>query len=618
MPKRIKPIHLIVGILIFAMVMALFVVTALTEYRRAVAREKQAVSEQLNLTKSQVESVINTKLQAAQGIVAHIETHPDLTNEEFIAYSSKLMPFGDSMIRNIGILKDTTIRYVFPIKGNEAAIGRDLATIDGQKEQVLFVKNKRQAYLSAPVNLVQGGRGIIYRTPILISSQAVTSTQTVTNTPPIADYWGQLSLVLDYDRLIAAITGNIKKSSLTVLITEYDTEMKIRRIIWAKKDGESVNELVGQVLGANEEEAFHVSDSIVRTLNTYHSEWTISALPDDGWKGDTPLFYLYILLGLLFSTVSSAYFITLQSTRTELEYQVEMQTSQLLRMNNDLEQSMAEIEEKQAEMIELNDFLETSLDELKQTQDQLIATEKYAALGELVAGVAHEINTPLGITVTMSSFLQEQHQKFHKALEEGNFKKSQLSDYHRQMEEGFEIMNKNLSRAAVLVSSFKQVAVDQSTLELRNFNVREYLDDVLHSLSPKFKHKDLQIFIVCPDDLKCLNYPGALSQIVSNLVTNSLLHGFPDDRSGTIQLTVKKSPKGIELVYKDDGVGIPPEHINHVFDPFFTTRKNHGSTGLGLHIIYNLVTQSMDGSIVLNSNPGEGVRFTIQIPDLHD
>ena len=172
----------------------------------------------------------------------------------------------------------------------------------------------------------------------------------------------------------------------------------------------------------------------------------------------------------------------------------------------------------------------------------------------------------------------------------------------------------NLQRAAELIRSFKQVAVDQTGGQLRRFYVKEYLQEVIRSLTPQISRTGHSISMICPEELKITSRPGDFSQIVTNLVMNSLIHGFDGVAAGHIRIAVREEEGMLLLRYTDDGKGIAPEHLPHIFEPFFTTRRGQGGSGLGLHVLYNIVTQGLGGRVSCTSVPGKGVTFEIRIP----
>lgn len=300
---------------------------------------------------------------------------------------------------------------------------------------------------------------------------------------------------------------------------------------------------------------------------------------------------------------------------SELENTVQERTQQLVQTNEYLENSMAELETHQAELTLVNGRLEESLAQLKETQEQLIISEKLASLGELVAGVAHEINTPLGVGVTLNTYIEQQLHDAKNRFETGTLTREDLEETLVSSLESAAVAVRNLNRAADIVTNFKQVAVDQSALDLRKINLHEYINMIVMSLAPKLKDTLHQIHVDCDESLELVLYPGVLAQILTNLITNSLIHGFKDTDAGTIHIRAAYRKPFIDLVYSDNGVGIPPECLDKVFNPFFTTKRHTGCSGLGLHIVHNLVTQNLKGTLRLRSAPGEGVEFRISFPE---
>jgi PAS domain S-box-containing protein len=266
------------------------------------------------------------------------------------------------------------------------------------------------------------------------------------------------------------------------------------------------------------------------------------------------------------------------------------------------------------------DAAERALCELKATQASLIQAEKMASLGQLVAGVAHEVNTPIGITITGASQLQALIEELSDRHAASALKKS---DFQRFLGDGMEMASlilSNSTRAANLVQSFKLVAVDQSSDERRAFLLRDYIDELLRSLHPTYKARAaLTISVDCPADLELDGYPGALSQILTNLIMNALIHALDPEQPGRIAISARPCAGDVvELSVADDGNGIAPEVLPKIFDPFFTTRRGSGGSGLGLHIVYNLVTGRLHGTIGVESRPGQGTRFTLRFPQVID
>jgi PAS domain S-box-containing protein len=272
----------------------------------------------------------------------------------------------------------------------------------------------------------------------------------------------------------------------------------------------------------------------------------------------------------------------------------------------------------EAAMQRLNDSLQAqiletdrALQRLHETQGQLVQAEKMASLGNLVAGIAHEINTPVGIGVTAASHLRQEVKSMREAMTAGTLSKSMFEKFLSGFDQAGEILEANLFRAAELIRSFKQVAVDQTSEEKRRIRLKAYIEEVLVSLRPRLKNTPHQIQLECPEDLEILTSPGALAQILTNLVVNALVHAFEPQRSGLMRILVAKTETGVRLEFEDDGRGIAPENLSKIFDPFFTTRRGQGGTGLGLHIVFNLVSQTLGGTIVAESPSGKGARFTM-------
>jgi two-component system NtrC family sensor kinase len=251
---------------------------------------------------------------------------------------------------------------------------------------------------------------------------------------------------------------------------------------------------------------------------------------------------------------------------------------------------------------------------LREAQSELVRQEKLASLGRLVAGVAHEINTPLGICVTATSHLVEELKLTRAELAAGEMTADSLESFLDIVDQSLRIMTTNTQRAAALVRSFKQVAVDQSSDAIRSFNLRTYLNEVLLSLQPKLKGRPIKVEVDCPPDIVLDSFPGAVSQILTNMVMNSLVHGFEHDQPGTIRIHATCADGVMHVAYADDGAGMDADTLGKLFDPFFTTRRGTGGSGLGAHILYNLVTGPLGGTIRAESAPGEGLQYFLKFP----
>jgi predicted ATPase/signal transduction histidine kinase/tRNA A-37 threonylcarbamoyl transferase component Bud32 len=323
----------------------------------------------------------------------------------------------------------------------------------------------------------------------------------------------------------------------------------------------------------------------------------------------------------LLNLLSSQMAISIENARfyNHLEEKVFERTKTIEAQKEELEAQTEELAAQTETLATKNEELATTLQQLQATQQQLVESEKMAALGNLVAGVAHEINTPVGLGVTGASQLDLLTKDLTQLFDSKRMKRSNLQKYLNSVNQISALILKNLNRSADLVKSFKQVAVDQTSEQQRKFNLKTYLQDIILSLTPKLKHTPHHIVINCDDNIVLNSYPGVFSQVLSNLVMNSLIHGF-QERPTAGQITISaqenngKTEKRLVLRYSDNGQGIPNEVIDKIFEPFFTTNRQGGGSGLGLHIVYNLVTHKLNGTIHCESLVGEGTTFTMKIP----
>lgn len=284
---------------------------------------------------------------------------------------------------------------------------------------------------------------------------------------------------------------------------------------------------------------------------------------------------------------------------------------------NDLEQK---IELRTQALSQKNAELSETLNSLRRTQKQLVESAKLASLGQLVAGVAHEINTPVGVGVTGASTLAEETARLKALYTSGEMKRSDLDAYVGTAATISKLLLSNMERAATLIQSFKDVAVDQTSEERRVFRLKAYIDEVLSNLSPMLRRSDHRMSVHCDETIEVDTYPGALAQVITNFVTNALLHAFPEDTRGEMLIVVRcvyangLETDQIELRFSDNGIGIPQENLSRIFDPFYTTMRGRGGSGLGLNIIHNLVTGSLSGQISVESQLNVGTTFIVRFP----
>ena len=259
--------------------------------------------------------------------------------------------------------------------------------------------------------------------------------------------------------------------------------------------------------------------------------------------------------------------------------------------------------------------LNAKVEELTQTRQELVQSEKMASLGRLVAGFAHELNTPLGVAIGSASALQVEAKKINGLMAQEEVDVDKLLSAVDTIDQGADLTLSNLERAANLVTSFKRTAVDQTSDEMRSFQVHEVINDTINTLHNRFKKTDIEISVACPKDVKVKSLPGALEQIFTNLLINSLIHGFNEGQNaGSINIAAQLDENSLHLKYSDNGKGIAAENLAKIFEPFFTTHRAHGGSGLGMYICYNIVTTQLQGTISCESVLGEGVVFKIDYP----
>ena len=286
--------------------------------------------------------------------------------------------------------------------------------------------------------------------------------------------------------------------------------------------------------------------------------------------------------------------------------------SEIRNLNTELE---AKVLARTHSLAEANRELEQALSTMKVMQDEMFRSEKMAALGYLVAGISHELNTPIGNSLMVASTIHEHTQTLANEISAGQLRKTRLLQLIEDTSKGADILMRNLQRAAQLIFSFKQVAVDQSSDQYRIFDLKNTLEEILLTVEPAYKRTAYQLNTDLQPGISMESYPGGLAQILNNVINNTLSHGFEGRDSGQMQLTTRSlNETQIELIFSDDGIGIPRQYINQVFDPFFTTKLGQGGSGLGLHIVYNLVTEVLGGSVMLNSEAGRGTLLRFILP----
>ncbi|WP_430462791.1 ATP-binding protein [Thalassolituus sp. LLYu03] len=295
----------------------------------------------------------------------------------------------------------------------------------------------------------------------------------------------------------------------------------------------------------------------------------------------------------------------------QLEQKTQAQ-QQLKTINLELEDR---VKERTHNLQKTVDELNQTLAELHATQGKLIEAEKLSSLGGMVAGIAHEINTPLGLCITIHSYINDNYQVMKRAFDGGGMRKQDFVDFMGMMDESLGILDKNLQRAAHLIKSFKQVSEDQTGEHIRRFSLHDYLHEIMETLSPKFKQTQHKVEIDCSENLWMETFAGSISQVVTNLVMNSLVHAFEHTKEGLIRIQAAEEKGNIVIRYTDNGCGLSAEAKHKIFEPFYTTKRGQGGTGLGMHLVYNIVHQRLKGEIQVEE-ADQGAAFRMVIPKI--
>jgi len=293
--------------------------------------------------------------------------------------------------------------------------------------------------------------------------------------------------------------------------------------------------------------------------------------------------------------------------------------AELSRHREHLEELVGErtraLEAQSVELREARDRAQATLARLQSTQQQLVESEKMASLGQLVAGVAHEVNTPLGVALTASSFVEVQALELSRAVESGQLSRSSVLDLSASLRHSAMLIVQNLERAAHLVQSFKQVSVDRSSDGRREFEVLGFAQALLASLHSLWRNRPIEVHLACPPGLQMDSFPGALGSVLTHLIQNALEHAYAAAQAGSIDIGFSApAVDQILLEVRDCGAGIGAESLARIFEPFYTTRRGQGGTGLGLHVVYNLITQKLGGRVEVSSTHGAGSVFRVTLP----
>lgn len=311
-----------------------------------------------------------------------------------------------------------------------------------------------------------------------------------------------------------------------------------------------------------------------------------------------------------------------------LEQEVAKKTANLSQAMMDLQKQKYQLEVNQknlkeeietrrrteSELVHKTTELEQTIDTLSMAQGKLVESEKLAALGGLVAGITHDVNTPIGVGVTATTYLHDRIQDLGKRFEEKSLNANDMKAFIAEGNQSIELLHNNLNRASELIASFKQIAVDQASEAVRTINLKSYLKEIITSLKPKLKKAKHEINISCDDNITLKVPAGAISQIFTNFLMNSVLHGFDGMDNGEINIRIEDKGDNVAIEYSDNGKGVSQEQLKMLFEPFYTTKREEGGSGLGTNIAFNLVKQTLDGEIEAFSEEGQGLSYKLEFP----
>jgi len=291
-----------------------------------------------------------------------------------------------------------------------------------------------------------------------------------------------------------------------------------------------------------------------------------------------------------------------------------IRVNEMVKARADVQSELAKVNENLEIMVsKRTSELESKIEDLGIMQDKLIQKEKMAIVGELVPGFAHDINTPVGVAITANSFVQEKIKMIRSNFEEGKLKRSMIENCLEDISESTSIIENNLRLSAEQIQSFKRLSIDQSIDEFRTFDLVAYIKEISLSLSPLLKSGQHSVEIGAPENLEIVSYPGVYFQVLSNLISNSVVHGFTGREKGVIRIEMSADESNLRIKYSDNGIGIEGKYLDKIFNPYFTTKKHAGGSGIGLNIVYNLISTTLDGSITCESQFGEGTTFFIEV-----
>jgi signal transduction histidine kinase len=504
------------------------------------------------------------------------------------------------------------VEYTAPHKGNENAFGLDLAALAPHLKSLELARDSGDIYATERITLVQdasGEPGFVARAPVYRSGVAP---QTVEQRR--AALVGFVAIVFRVNTLMREVIDGTVLEHLHVRIEDSGYND-----IGYNGGGSNGGGSNGGATPAAGETLLYDSDGqpdperpagllraeldAVKVLQVGHRRWQLRFHGHEGARyGSSSLPVLLIgVAGFIISALIAALLVS---------------GRRLTDTKHGLEHSLAELERQKSNVEQARSDLAAVVRTLKQAQTNLVTSEKMAALGALVAGVAHELNTPIGNSLLTASALNDMVRDVARRLAtDGGLKRSALEAHLAEACKACDIMNSSLTRAADLITSFKQVAVDQASGQRRRFRLDDVVRDTLATYATQLRRRMCEVSVDIPADLEFDSYPGSLSQVLSNLIGNALLHGFDGRDCGALAITARRGgDDSVTLCFRDNGVGMTSGTLHKIFDPFFTTKLGQGGSGLGMNIVYNIVTGVLRGTIEVESLAGEGTCVTLQLP----
>lgn len=491
------------------------------------------------------------------------------------------------------------IEFNEPMKGNENAFGLDLASLPSQLAAVREARDSGQIVATGRTLLVQDAArhpGFVARAPIYRQNMPLDTVE-----QRRAAFIGVVAIVFRVDDLIHEMVDPALLRHIALQIVDAG-DANSQQPLAAGEDNILFDSLPpgGRTLDKRKRQV---------QINVAQRRWIarFSALEGSRYSRDVTPLFLIAGAGFVISLLIGALMAASRRGRTL--------TQKLRAALVEQRASVAELEAQKASLEMAHGDLSQVLGTLKQAQASLITSEKLASLGALVAGIAHELNTPIGNSLLTATALADMVNEFEKKYAEGGIKRSALEAHLADTRQACGIMASSLSRAADLITSFKQVSVDQTSDQRRRFELGEVVHDTVATFAAQLRRTNCRIDVDVPPNVVLDSYPGGLGQVLSNLINNALLHAFGDRVAPRIAISAREIDQGqVVLNFSDDGIGMSEKTLHQVFDPFFTTKLGQGGSGLGMNIVYNVVTGMLGGTIVIASTPGNGTSITIMLP----